>query len=156
MITDSVSSASSAAASGLTSTLTGTGSTTLGKDDFLKLLTAQLQHQDPLQPMDNTAFVAQLAQFSSLEQLQNMNSSLSTDILLNQSVNNSLATGLIGRNIVAKGDQITLAAGGTADLSFNLSAAADAKITVVDSSGKTVATLTPGHLGAGDQTVTWN
>jgi len=61
----------------------------LGKDDFLKMLVTQLQNQDPLKPMDDTAFVAQMAQFSSLEQMQNMNSStLATQ-----------ANGMIGKTV---------------------------------------------------------
>ena len=46
----------------------------LGKEDFLLLLVTQMQYQDPLEPTDNTEYVAQLAQFSSLEQMQNLNS----------------------------------------------------------------------------------
>jgi len=66
-----------------------TKDTSLGKDDFLKMLVTQLQNQDPLKPMDDTAFVAQMAQFSSLEQMQNMNSAtLSTQ-----------ANGMIGKNV---------------------------------------------------------
>lgn len=62
----------------------------LGKDDFLKLLVTQLRYQDPMNPMDNTEFVAQMAQFSSLEQMQNMNTTMAK----------YQATSLIGKNIV--------------------------------------------------------
>ncbi len=48
----------------------------LGKDAFLELLTTQLKHQDPLEPMDNTQFISQMAEFSSLEQMNNMNETL--------------------------------------------------------------------------------
>jgi flagellar basal-body rod modification protein FlgD len=145
----------SATSSGLGSSGT-TGSSAMGKNEFLKLLTAQLQHQNPLTPMDNTAFVAQLAQFSSLEQMQNVNSNLITSILVNQSVNNSLATSLIGRDIQAKGDEFTHASAGTEKLQFNLAADADVKVTVLDSTGKVVATLKPGTMTSGSQSVTWD
>jgi len=70
-------------------TSTTTKDTSLGKDDFLKMLVTQLRNQDPLKPMDDTAFVAQMAQFSSLEQMQNMNSTtLATQ-----------ANGMIGDNV---------------------------------------------------------
>ncbi|MCK4306901.1 flagellar hook capping protein, partial [candidate division WOR-3 bacterium] len=60
----------------------------MGKDEFLKLLTIQLKYQDPLQPMGNTEFLAQLAQFTSLEQLMNMNGNLQANFLMMQSLNN--------------------------------------------------------------------
>ncbi|MEW5924335.1 MAG: flagellar hook capping FlgD N-terminal domain-containing protein, partial [Candidatus Zixiibacteriota bacterium] len=83
-----------------------TGSTqTLGKEEFLQLLVAQLTHQDPLEPMEDTQFIAELAQFSSLEQLQNMNESLGNsldwDYLQMQTINNTMATSLIGREVQA-------------------------------------------------------
>jgi flagellar basal-body rod modification protein FlgD len=53
-------------------------SSELGKDDFLKLLVTQMQYQDPINPMDDTQFVSQMAQFSSLEQMQNMNTATLT------------------------------------------------------------------------------
>ena len=64
----------------------------LGKDAFLQLLTTQLQYQDPLEPMDNTAMVSQLAQFSALEEMQNVSSALS----------NSQALSLVGKNVIIK------------------------------------------------------
>ncbi len=51
---------------------------TMSKDEFLQLFVAQLQNQDPLSPMDSSQFTSQLAQFSSLEQLTNLNTSMTT------------------------------------------------------------------------------
>jgi len=68
----------------------------LGKDDFLKLLVAQLKYQDPMKPADSTQFMAQTAQFSMLEQLTNM--AKQSDVVL-ASQQSQTATGLIGRSI---------------------------------------------------------
>ncbi|MDP4153159.1 MAG: flagellar hook capping FlgD N-terminal domain-containing protein [Bacillota bacterium] len=73
----SVNSASGVASSDTSNTDTRKVTKTLGKDEFLQILVAQLQNQDPLNPMDDTDFIAQMAQFSSLEQLMSMNTSIS-------------------------------------------------------------------------------
>ncbi len=66
--------------------------TALGKEAFLQLLVAQMQYQDPLEPMDNTEYVTQLATFSQLEAMQNMDSTLS----------NGQATDLVGKTVMVK------------------------------------------------------
>ena len=71
-----------------------TPTNTLGKEAFLRLLTTQLQHQNPLEPMDNQQFVAQMAEFSALEQMQNLNKSFASVALLE-------ASSLIGKEIEA-------------------------------------------------------
>jgi len=59
-----------------TSTTSANSNSVLGKDDFLKLLVTQLQSQDPMNPMDDKEFISQMAQFTSLEQMKNMNTSI--------------------------------------------------------------------------------
>lgn len=81
-----------------------TTSNELGKDDFLKLLITQLSNQDPTSPMENTEFIAQMAQFSSLEQISNMNNEFSK---LTATFNSSQAVSMIGKTVdLANGDII--------------------------------------------------
>lgn len=79
---------------------------TLGKDDFLKLLITQLRYQDPMNPVDDREFIAQMAQFSSLEQMQNMNKLLEEFTGAQHAMSMfAQATNLIGKNVkVDRGD----------------------------------------------------
>lgn len=82
-----------------------TTSQSLGKDDFLKLLIVQMQNQDPTDPMDNTEFIAQMAEFSTLEQMTNMNSNFEN---LNSMLTSNNAMGTIGKKVdINLGDATT-------------------------------------------------
>lgn len=129
----------------------------MGKDDFLHLLVAQLEAQDPLNPMDSTNFTAQLAQFSSLEQLQNIGASL-TAIGSSQSVlTNSQAVGLIGKTVTAVGNTFQVNNGNSQDLQFNLESDAHGLFAkIYDSGGNYVTQLEMGNTTAGEQRLSWN
>jgi flagellar basal-body rod modification protein FlgD len=77
----------------------------MSKDDFLKLFVMQLRYQNPLNPMDNTEFTAQLAQFSSLEQLQNMNTQMNNLVLSQSSLQNTMLSDLIGKKVKISGNE---------------------------------------------------
>lgn len=74
----------------------GSGNSSLGKDDFLKLLVAQLSHQDPLDPMEDREFIAQMASFSELEQMTNLNDTM-TNFASGQML--SQYAPLVGKNV---------------------------------------------------------
>jgi len=73
--------------------------TTVTQDQFLELLVTQLRNQDPLNPQDSTEFTAQLAQFSSLEQLVNLNDGMESLIQYQNSIQNAYVTNLIGKTV---------------------------------------------------------
>jgi flagellar basal-body rod modification protein FlgD len=78
------------------SATTGLRGNSLGQEDFMKILLTQLTYQDPLKPMDNQQFMAQMAQFTSLEQTQQLNQKMAT-LISNQAALQSV--GLIGRTV---------------------------------------------------------
>jgi len=129
----------------------------LDKNAFLRLLTEQMSHQDPTQPMDNTAFVAQLAQFSSLEAQNNTNDTLGKLLTAqNTSLQNS-TVGMVGRNAVFPSNDVSLEAGSSAKMSAVLSdLAANVSMVVTDANGDTVRMEQLGPAAAGKNTFTWD
>lgn len=140
-----------------TSSLTSTSQANLDKQDFLELLVAQLSHQDPLQPMDNTEFIAQLAQFSNLEQLMTVNSNLETLQLSQLSISNNQVASLIGREVEANGNSLQLTSQGASTINFDLSAEAqNVTIKITDANGKLIRTLDLGTRSAGINSYQWD
>ena len=127
-------------------------STGVTRDAFLQLLITQLRYQDPLSPMENEAFLAQLAQFSSLEQMQQLNANFTSSMALAQSEANSSATGLIGRYVRASGDTVSLPPEGNVSLGYFLGSEATVDLTIYDSKGVAVRhiTLPEGESGSNE------
>ena len=129
---------------------------TLGKDDFLKLLMAQLKHQDPMNPMDNTEFTSQLAQFNGLEQLMQVNEALSEikNSLSLQGKDNPLD--YVGRQVKAPGNAITLkdqsGDGGT----YLLNEDAQVSISIYNDWGREVRRIDGGWQSKGEHGVSWD
>ena len=143
-----------AASSGATNTLE---SSIVGKEDFLKLLVTQLQNQDPLNPSESTEFTAQLAQFSSLEQLTNVNENLEYLHLYQASINNAQSVNFIGKTVKASGDSINVSDGVSEKIYFDLPEdASGTLISVYDKADNLVATINAGALNSGDQSLTWD
>ena len=118
-------------------------SANLGKEDFLRLLTVQLRYQDPMNPMKSTDFIAQMAQFSSLEQLQNMNQALerglSSDAQMRIAFRNSLATSLVGRTIEIPTIEVEWQGEGLVKIAYRIDdGARTAQLRILDARGQLV------------------
>lgn len=133
----------------------------LGKDDFLKLLVSKLQNQDPLKPMDDESFVAELAQFSSLEQMNNIADGITKQnqlsYLQSQGLNNVMASGLIGKEVKAQFSNLVVGKNDQPTINFTLDkAAAKMTLSIKDASGQVVRTLTVQNQPAGVGKVVWD
>lgn len=124
----------------------GGASGELGKDAFVRLLLTQLQSQDPTAPQSSEAFVAQLAQFTTVELAQQQNSNLESLLLATAASNQTAVSTLVGKDVAFASDTMKLTESGEArDLRVRLDGAAtDVVVSVVDKSGKTVRTIDMG------------
>lgn len=133
-----------------------TKSYSLGQDEFLTLLCTQLQNQNPLDPMDGTEFAVQLAQFTSVEQLTNLNTGLDSVRSDLVSMMNLEVIGGVGREMTYAGDQLEVT-GDTAEIRFVLDdAIQQGTVTIYDEDGIKVGTADLGALEAGMQSISWD
>lgn len=131
------------------------GKQTLGQDDFMKLLLEELSHQDPLNPMDSKEFTVQLTQFSSLEGIKDINSTLGDLLSYQHSMQNTAVTNMIGKTVTVGGSNSYLR--GTADMSYDLAGEADSvKIIIKDGTGKVVRSEDLGSQSAGVRNYSWD
>jgi len=152
---------SSASNTNSSSTGTLTGGINMGKEDFLMLLTTQLRYQNPLSPEDPKDFVAQLSQFSSLEQLINLNTKLEDSAKSSTALQNSMqlsqGVSLLGKEVKAQGNSFEVKSGDAGDMSFILGAASSStKVNIYTSGGTLVRTIDLGGKSAGEVDIDWD
>jgi flagellar basal-body rod modification protein FlgD len=136
-------------------------SSALGKDDFLQLMITKLQHQDPLNPTSDEDFIAQLAQFSSLEQLSNISDAIQSsnqwDYLQMQSLNNVMSSNLIGQDVTADFSGVYFDGDNSPEISYTLAQnASKVSFEIRDSSGNLVRTLTDKDVNSGTASIAWD
>ncbi len=129
----------------------------LGQSAFLELMITQLKNQDPLSPQDNTEFIAQLAQFSSVESLDKLNNnfdSFTNSFVANQALQ---ASSLVGRSVTVPADTTRLEAGGVVNASVNLPASSGrVQVNIKNENGTLVDEVNLGSFPAGDMVLRWD
>ncbi|MHC8383769.1 flagellar hook assembly protein FlgD [Pseudomonas sp. LB3P14] len=152
---------SSSVLSTMNSSSTTSESTTSASDElqdqFLTLLTTQLQNQDPTDPMDNSEMVTQLAQISTISSIEDVSTTLegiSSQISASETLQ---ASALVGNGVLVDGSTIQVASGVATTFGVTLASDADSvTVTITDSSGTVVRTLDEGDMSAGTQALSWD
>jgi flagellar basal-body rod modification protein FlgD len=149
---DTMNGTSSSSSSSSTS---GTSASDL-QTTFLQLLVAQLQNQDPTNPMDSSQMTSQLAQINTVSGISQLNTSLSALSTQLSAGQNAQAALLIGSTVLAPGSTVAVASGAAPEIGVQLAtAASDVKLTITNSSGQVVNTVDLGAKSAGTTPISW-
>ena len=129
----------------------------MGKDEFMKMLVAQLKNQDPLNPLQGEQMAAQLAQFSQLEQLENINTTLAGQTQMSgamaQALNGNAAMAALGKTVYATGNEVVLRGDGAGSVSAEIGGSGGlATLHLYDQSGREVGSRVLGSVAGGRQT----
>jgi len=129
----------------------------MDKDDFMKLFVAELQYQDPLEPLDSSAMLDQLSQLSLVEQSYNSNTALNNLLTAQNNSISLTAVSFIGKDVKANGNSASFDGTASTALEFNLPfSASSTQVSIVNGSGQTVRTATLGSCSAGENSFSWD
>lgn len=152
-----ISSYTTSSTSDSTDSSTSSYATSLDSDAFLNLLLTEIEYQNPLDPMDSTEFVAQLAEFSELEQLTVVAEGMESIVDTVDEMGVTLSLNYLGLDVVAEGDSVSLEDGSASTVSFTLEEdAEDVYANIYDEDGNIVDTTYVGALEAGDYEYVWD
>ncbi|MEY4512673.1 MAG: hypothetical protein RLZZ450_4795 [Pseudomonadota bacterium] len=133
------------------------GSNAMAKDDFMKLLVAQLKNQDPNNPLDTKELVTQLSQLTSVEQLVTMNDKLASLTQATNSMAANQSSGLIGKTVRGTADTVQLTSTASVSSAVELMQNAEkVTVSIANDAGRVVRTMELGKTSAGVQTLSWN
>lgn len=133
------------------------GNSELGKDAFMKLMLAQMKHQDPMDPQENGDFVAQLAQFSSLEEMQNLSGTVQDVAGQFRSSQALQASAMVGKSVLAPSDVGILGSKGEITGTVDVPATTGGlRLSVMNQSGELVRQIDMGSAQAGPNAFRWD
>ena len=148
--------AGSASATSAAAAAASANSTQGIKDNFMKMLVAQMQYQDPTQPVDSAQMTSQLAQLSSVDGINKLNDSMASMVSSLQSSQAYQASTMIGHTVMVSGSSLQLTKG-QGSFSVQLPSSADkVSVNVLNASGQTVKTINLGSQSSGTNPVAWN
>jgi flagellar basal-body rod modification protein FlgD len=132
------------------------GTQSLGMGSFLTMFTTQLKYQDPTSPLQSYELAAQLAQFSSVEKLTELNTNMKEVQAYLASLSNAQMVNLIGKEVVAADNTIRLTDGKITNAAYQTADPADVTVRIYDSEGALVRTISAGQQAAGTYSVKWD
>jgi len=128
---------------------------TISRIDFMTLLVAQIQNQDPMSPMDNQQFTSQITQFTMLDEMQQTNANLQESLLVGQAINNTGMLALVGKDVTVEGNDTTVTEGVASENMVATPVPGTATIEVTDATGHVVASYEKSVV-SGLNDVSWN